>query len=133
MLMNRSLSKIAVFSLILTFSSASILCCHSKAEASSLSSLIKAQQALPPCHTHKAKTSTPVKNNCDCCVTKQSQADSPISLSSNVPQVMLGYLSSNFSLTQVCIKNKFNLAYLDGPPGPIAEIPLYLQSHNFRI
>ena len=129
--MKTYLSKIAVSCLILTFSLASTFCCHSF--AAMVPSSIKIER-VPACHTHQDKTSTPVKGTCDCCVTKQLPADSADKISLNIPKVIIGSLSSNILAVQFCpLKTKFNLAYLDGPPGPVAQSPLYLQSHNFRL
>ena len=130
--MKKYLTKITVSSLILTFSLASTLCCHSF--AATTPSSIKTEHAMPSCHAHKNKAAAPVKGTCDCCVTKQLPADSAANISLNIPKVILGDLSSNIlSNPFSIIKTKFNLAYLDGPPGPISDIPLYIQSHNFRI
>ena len=128
--MKTYLSKIAVSFLIVTFFLASTFCCHSF--AATTPSSLKTQHALPAYHAHK--TSVPAKGTCDCCVTKQLPADSAASISLNIPKIILGYLSSNVLTVQFPpLKTKFNLAYLDGPPGPNSKTPLYIQSHNFRL
>ena len=129
--MKKYFSKISISFLILTFSLASTLCCHSFAATSSS---VKTDRALPACHAHKNRSESPVKGTCDCCVSKQSSADSAVNFSLRVPQILLGYLSLNMLSSPFSpVKTKFNLAYLDGPPGHYSEIPLYLKSHAFRI
>ena len=129
--MKKYFSKISISFLILTFSLASTLCCHSFAATSSS---VKTDRALPACHAHQDKAAAPIRGACDCCVTKQLPADSTANISLNIPKVTFSYLSSNIlSNPFSIIKTRFNLAYLDGPPGHYSEIPLYLKSHAFRI
>ena len=128
--MKRSLLKIVTFALIPTLSLATVLCCNL--------SFIKTAQAstpaMPACHAHKAKASVPVKGNCECCKTKQLQADLPTKMSFDPVQVIIGQMSLLGSFQKsLFFKDEFNLAYLNGPPGPIAQTPLHISFHNFRI
>lgn len=132
--------KIAVFYLIPALFLANLLCCHfpgiksvQAADFRSVS-MLKTEKAVPSCHAQPNKTPAPVKRECSCCITQQLQADPPAKISLHIPQSIIGYLSVSVLPSAVFVlKDQFNLAFLNGPPGPISKTPLYIHLHNFRI
>ena len=137
--MKKYISKIINLCLILALSLATVFCCNSsatQAAAASHSSVVmaKTEKAMPACHRHRNQTPIPTKSDCSCCINKQLQADQPIRISFYAPQIVIGYSSLAILLQQqLVLKAKFNLAFLDGPPGPISDSPLYIHFHNIRI
>ena len=129
--MKKYFSKMVTAALIPTLSLATILCC----DLSVIKVAKAAESTMPACHRPKAKAAVPVKSKCDCCAHKQLQADVPTKASFQIPQTpVLGYAFLDIlSASSVVFKSKFNLAYLNGPPGPISESPRYIHFHNFRI
>ncbi len=131
--MKKYFSKIIHFSLILPLALATVMCCQfswTKPAAAS----VNIEKSMPACHLHKNKPSTPSKNNCSCCATKQLQAEQASKISLDGLKtvnhfVFLSVLPAQSS----ALKTKFNLAYLHGPPGLYADISLYIQNHNLRL
>ena len=132
--MKKRLSKVSVCSLILTFFSSAVLCCHplgaGVAEAgNSHCALRKVEKVKSKCgHC------LPRKDEGFCCV-KQLPAEQPDKISLNAPHSGKGFLLvSLLNPQQVVPRIEFKLARHDnGPPGPVCDQPLYIPYHNFRI
>jgi hypothetical protein len=88
-------------------------------------------EKLPPCHRQQ-KTESPVKKDCNCCIQKKLQSDLPVKFSL-VPQSFDYLTVSALPQLVALLKDDFILTYLNGPPGPTADTPLYIHFHNFRI
>lgn len=131
--MKKHFSKILASSLILTVFLATVLCCNPQSvQASTVSVSNTSMEDMPNCPERKGKASTPAKVN-DCC-NPQLQAEHPVKISLNFPQIVNDLFSVHiFVYKPVVLKEKFNLAYLNGPPGLASDIPLYLSTHNFRL
>ena len=135
--MKKYFSRVMSSSLMIVVAFATVVCCHpsstastaSTAEAKSSHDLKFARKGMLVCHHCKPSTSN--KTDKTCCI-KQFQAVVPnqISLNTNIPQLsFIRHLNQHgYSL-----QSKFNLAYLDGPPGQTSQIPLYILTHHFRI
>ncbi len=111
------------------FAVAVILCCCTQ----QATQIAKASIAVPSCHAHKQKTDAPVSKDCSCCTAKKLQADSDGKLVIQVLQfASTPIILAHTAAAQPFIKQQFNLAYLDGPPGLSSEIPLYLLFRSIR-
>jgi len=113
---------------------ATVLCCNPQlAQAKSSTGVDVAMKGMPSCHAAKGKSSAPVKAEKDCCK-PQLQADHPVKISFEFSQLVSDLsLIDVFIDHKILLKEKFNLAYLNGPPGLASEVPLYLFTHNFRL
>ena len=133
--MKKPLPKILASILVLMVFTATVLCCWPvKALAGHSPDIMgKAQSHMPACH-HKNK-STPSDDNEKTCCHQQLQAiqETQSSLKSNIPQLFAGSPLAGIPPQTYFQKSLFNLAYLDGPPGPVFETPFYILSHSFRI
>ncbi len=130
--MKNYFSKILASGLILSVFLATALCCNvfvsSSAEANT------GMKDMPGCHMNKGKFDTSSQDKDNSCCKPQLQADNPVKISFNLTHIINDFSPLDvFIHQQIGLKEKFNLAYLDGPPGPVSEIPLYLITHNFRI
>ena len=132
--MKKYFSKIVSLGVILPVSFATIFCCQFSLVKPVAASAVKTHDAMPACHAHKNKASAPMKSNCECCVSKRLQADQLTKNSFEISKVVTGYVFSNvFPSTISILKDKFNLAYLNGPPGPASDTPLYIHLRNIRL
>ena len=137
--MKKYVFKIVIPCVISTLSLVTVLCCDFSgmqvAEAGSSSIVLKKEKAVPLCHASKVdKKETPNQKNCSCCKEKRIQADLPTNISLNTYKTIIDYVALSLLPEQVAVfRAQFNLTYLNGPPGPISDIPLYLHSHNLRI
>ncbi len=118
---NKAFAKAGVSFLIITVFFAYTFCC-------SFSSLAQAERGCQACHQHTASTK-------DHCCKTQYQADLPSSFSYNKAIQSATVFASLESLVDPISfpRAKFDLAYLDGPPGPISNTPFYIQFRNLRI
>ena len=132
--MKKVSSKILASGLILAVFLATVLCCNFSVAAQSNGShclVKKPETSTSTCHY--CKTGTKSKSESSCCL-KQLQADQPTQISLNFQQVDTSHTPLDvLPQTNPFLKTKFNLAYLDGPPGPISNTPFYILSHSFRI
>lgn len=124
--------------LIPMISLAAVLCCNfmgvNSAEAGKLSVALSKAEKLPPCHKQKEEPPVSDQRDCNCYKEKKLQADLRAQSSIPTAQEVIGYLSFHVSPQYAMpFKNKLTIAYLDGPPGPVSDTPLYLTHHNFRI
>ena len=135
--MKNYFSKVVGSSLIIAVTFATVLCCHpssaasitNTAEAKSSHDFKLAKKVILVCRHCKPNTSN--KTDKTCCI-KQFHAVVPnqISLTTNILQLsVIRHLDQQGYFLQ----SKFNLAYLDGPPGQTSQIPLYILTHHFRI
>ena len=138
--MKKYFSKIVSLSLILAVSWAGVFCCQlfktPLAEASdSSAALPNTGQAMPSCHAKKeGKTSTPVQSDCGCCAAKQLQTNASPRISLFIPQTTIEYVLLNvFFQPLASFKEKFDLAYLNGPPKSASDTPLYISLRNLRL
>ena len=136
--MKKYSSTILNFCLIVTVSLATVLCCPFSAKQAMATSgfsvnMSKAEKAMPACHSQRPKADATKKGDCSCCLNKQLQADQLGKISFNSALILSGYAFLNVLPQSLVLKTKFNLAYLDGPPGPISPTPHYIHFHNFRI
>ena len=126
--MRIGLKKISILALTAVFFTSVILCCC----------LTKTTQAdepnVPACHkTTDTKKTSHNANDYGCCKSK-FQADHAIVVSLNITPAALELVSLEpVSDSHPILKNKLDLAYLDGPPGLTSNTPLYISFHNFRI
>ena len=132
--MKRNFPKIINSFLIPIVSLAAILCCNLsviRTAQAGHSVAVAETEKLPPCHRQQ-KTESPAKKDCTCCIQKKVQADLPAKFSL-VPQ-SFDYLAVSVLAQPVALlKDDFILLYLNGPPGPTSDIPLYIRLRNFRI
>ena len=132
--MKKYFCKILTFSLIPAIFSAAVLCCPylKTAEAGHFSCLLNVEKPMPACHAHHGKADATAKTE-NCCKL-QLPADHPPKISLNIPQTVNGLVLLNILFPQkFVLKDQFNFACLDGPPGWESDPPLYILSHNFRI
>lgn len=139
--MKKYFYKILMLSLTLPVALTAVLCCRisgtSVAQASlSPSTAKKNQETMPACHAHarnKGKASLPAQGHCSCCI-QQLQADLLTKFSFTIkPSLTAFVFSDSRPHERLVLKSKFNLSYLDGPPGPVADSPLYIHFRNLRI
>ena len=131
-------SKQAIsFGVILVLSAFTVLCCKPSQMAMAQGSypFVGTNTSMPACHAHAKKTAVPTKGDCDCCLTKKLlQADALTKISFKPEQIFVGFTTEDVSSElSLVLKPQFNLAFLDGPPGPTVESPLYIHFHNIRI
>ena len=132
--MKKYFYKILTSGLILTVFLTAVLCCHclKTAEAGYFPGLMNVAKPMPACHAHPGKTGGPAQ--ADHCCNPQLQADHPAKIFLKIPQTVNDFvLLSILFPQQFVFQDRFNLACLNGPPGPISDPPLYILSHNFRI
>ena len=130
--------KTVILSSAFMLALATVVCCNmamAKAGGDNVSTGTM-DKSMPACHSHRTKPSSPVQSDCNCCLTKKFlQSDSLTKISFYHPsQVILGYAPISV-LPQPCsvVKSSYNLAFLDGPPGPLADSPLYIHFRSIRI
>jgi hypothetical protein len=118
--------KLSVLALVAVFVVSAIVCCC-------FTRTVQADEVLPACHQSAQGKKASHDQECECCKSKL-QADYLSKVSFNAVLSVLDFSPLEF-LLQSCsvIPSKFHLAYLNGPPGPTSEIPLYVHFHNFRI
>ncbi len=98
-------------------------------EASSPCALGKNAKKTSSC----CKGGAAAKTESKCCF-QQLQAEQPVLISFNFSNTVINHVSFNvFSIQPGVIKSKYNLAYLDGPPGPISVAPRYISFRSFRV
>ncbi len=112
-----------------------VLCCCTNQTAHAFT--VKAEKAMPACHMHKqakADAAPPATTDCACCTSKLLQADGIAKIvlvpPSFIPHVFIVVASLPINSF---ISVKYNLAYLDGPPGIDHDVPLYIKHHSLRI
>lgn len=129
--MKQCLSEILASGLILSVFLATVLCCNVFVASSEANTAMK---DMPGCHMNKGISDTPSTDHDNSCCKPQLHADTIVKASFNFTQIALDFsVVDIFTYQPTALKDKFNLAYLDGPPGPTSEIPLYLITHSFRI
>ena len=86
------------------------------------------------CDSPQGKAHHPSEKHCDCALTKMLNAD----ITAKTVLVVPGKVSqqpfifgNSFLSNNIVLEH--NLAYIHGPPGPIAVVPLYIQFHSLRI
>ena len=137
--MKKQFLAIVNFCLIVTVSLATVLCCNFSATQTAAvgrSSVVmsKMEKAMPACHAQRNQADAPMRTDCNCCISKQLQAEQPTKISFNPAPIFSSYaLLDVLSQQSFAPKAEFNLAYLNGPPGPISDTPLYIHLRNFRI
>ena len=138
--MKKYFSKVIGSNLIITIAFATVLCCHpsstasaasitNTAEAKSSHDFKLAKKVILVCRHCKPGASD--KTDKTCCI-KQFQAVVPNQISLNTDILKLSVIH-HFDQQVYFFQSKFNLAYLDGPPGQTSPIPLYILTHHFRI
>lgn len=126
--MNKMFAKITSVFTLSVFLMAAVLCCCTQQSVHA-----STEKKLPACHAQKAKADSPVKTDCSCCTSKQLQADSNAKVTLQAPSVNAMPIAALLEVDiHHLIKQKFNLAYLDGPPGLLSEVPLYLLFRSIR-
>lgn len=111
---------------------ATVLCCSFSGVAQASGTLANIEKPLPACHAQSGKTNVPAQEG-DCCK-PQLQAEQSARTILSATQIVTDLIPVEFLPQQIfALKGKFNLAYLDGPPGPVSETPLYITVHNFRL
>jgi hypothetical protein len=126
------MSKIFTFFIITSFLTTACICsCVGSAETSLVSDVHHVD--ADGCDSSQGKTHSSEKH-CDCYLTKMVTAD----ISAKTVLIVPGKVSqqsfifgNSFLSNNIALKH--NLAYIHGPPGPIAVVPLYIQFHSLRI
>ncbi len=136
--MKKTISNIVGSILILPTALATILCCNFSgiAQAKSASAMFsKTESAMPSCHANPLHQSNSTKSNALCCHV-QLQANLLTKFSLDTLPTVSNLFPTDLILTHSAIlKNKFNLAFLDGPPvpGSVFETPRFIHFRNIRI
>ncbi len=99
-----------------------------------LKPLMAKAQVCSHCHAQSTSQKADPQSHA-CCLTKLAPFESAVQsfvLTPSIEKIVYAMTHAvEFAFTPV--KIKFNLAYLDGPPGIVNEIPLYLKTHSLRV
>ena len=110
----------------LAFAASIICCCTAKA-------FVQGALVKPACQHCPQKTAKSDSSKHECCLVKASAAEeAPVfTLAASVAKAVMAFEQTTYAVVK--IHTKFNLAYLNGPPGPISSVPLYIQSRSIRV